>query len=880
LCVVCIDSNMGCCCCKHATSDLDDVINDQDEPKGGWHDDMTLKEKKKLAESHQAHECFIFKCCGIFGAWSGLKCCCCAFNADQPLLSIKESRHCTDVPCCILFIIALLAQGFLVYNAINEEQADPRSLLYYTDYQGQICGPDFPFELDVDLDFLSQIYNASYGDLNLDFFDDNNTAGNFAAWPDLRMYDVRVCVSHCNDTVDDPRIVTPSFDTDLNADDILAADVSGYSSVNIFDIVCVPDPSSITDIVSADMININDEFTKAFDNLNEAINQGFSNIMVCWNILFPMCAALALFISMTWGCLIRWCGSIIIWTSIITTIMAAAVMAYGMVEYSQSAYDFGYATVGDIMYYGGYVVGILVGMFALAIIFMWNRIRLAIALSKETTRALTDAMGLFFYPVFPFFFFLGYLGYWVVGACYMYSVNEEVETPFPAGYTIPYYVGGPTLQTKLGLPEEDAVYISLETQETWQYLTLAHFFMLLWVKTFIDYHTYMVIAGVYAEWYFADWKDKNETHKWRGSDEKVLVVEDQVVRTETQLDKAKDRFSEKLHAAINEEFNNEQVRAEMGRVSMKEELKRINKFSKWPVCNSLWRVTFNHMGTIAFASLLIAIVDFVEKTLTYFEKKFRNGEPSPVQKAVLAAIKCILRCVKCILNRINKNGLIICSIYGWPFCASSMKGIIVVMKNVIRASALTLVSGYLEKLGKIAIVCLNMAICMAFAATYWEGEMTSLIFPGVICALITVAICWHYMNLYEVGLSAIFICFLIDEERNKKSHEMKASHRLRNIIGATKPHKRYLMEKAQSIRAEGLMDEEQREHFSQEHLTDADHDVIHRNISVHLDSKHGPETSRTMSVDSDGDPDHAVITPPADGASNSIQMTMQKKMGQ
>ena len=193
----------------------------------------------------------------------------------------------------------------------------------------------------------------------------------------------------------------------------------------------------------------------------------------------------------------------------------------------------------------------------------------------------------------------------------------------------------------------------------------------------------MVIAGVYAEWYFADWKDKSETKKWRGHDEEVLVVNDKVVRTESQLETQKDKFKNQMKQAINEEFANQDVAPDMDKAKMKEEMGRIVKFSRWPVLNSLQRVTFNHLGTLAFASLLIAIVDFIEKTLTYFEKKFRNGEPSPVQKAMLALIKCILRCIKCILNRINKNGLIICSIYGWPFCASSMKGIMVIMKNVV-----------------------------------------------------------------------------------------------------------------------------------------------------------------------------------------------------
>ena len=167
---------------------------------------------------------------------------------------------------------------------------------------------------------------------------------------------------------------------------------------------------------------------------------------------------------------------------------------------------------------------------------------------------------------------------------------------------------------------------------------------------------------------------------------------------------------------------------------------------------------------------------------------------------------------------------------------------------------------------------------MVFATYYYAGEITSLLFPGAVCLVITVTICWHYMNLYEVGLSAIFICFLIDEERNKKAHEMKASARLRTIIGATKPTKKYLMEHASSTRGEGLMDPEQREHFSRDELNQDDHDVIHRNLSVHLDSKHGPETSRTLSMDSAGDPNTAVITP-AEGSNDvKIQMEMAKQV--
>eukprot|EP01083_Nonionella_stella_P172119 589698_1 len=91
---------------------------------------MSLEEKKKIAKLQyytEAVNVSVCKCCGIFGAWPGLECCCCHFTAEQPFLSIKHNRHCTDVPCCCLFIAALVMQTFLVLlKDVVTLQADPR----------------------------------------------------------------------------------------------------------------------------------------------------------------------------------------------------------------------------------------------------------------------------------------------------------------------------------------------------------------------------------------------------------------------------------------------------------------------------------------------------------------------------------------------------------------------------------------------------------------------------------------------------------------------------------------------------------------------------------------------------------------------------------
>ncbi|GAA6068771.1 choline transporter-like protein 2 isoform X1, partial [Tachysurus ichikawai] len=49
-----------------------------------------------------------------------------------------QNRSCTDVLCCLLFILALMgyfAVGFLAWS-----QGDPRKVIYPTDSRGQFCG--------------------------------------------------------------------------------------------------------------------------------------------------------------------------------------------------------------------------------------------------------------------------------------------------------------------------------------------------------------------------------------------------------------------------------------------------------------------------------------------------------------------------------------------------------------------------------------------------------------------------------------------------------------------------------------------------------------------------------------------------------------------
>ena len=102
------------------------------------------------------------------------------------------------------------------------------------------------------------------------------------------MYDIRVCVDSCNDTLTDDRIVTPPLDADIDELEIeidaagLSVDISGYATLNILDAVCIPDPEFAADIISDVLDADYSDFEEQFDTLSDIVSLAVSDIEMAW----------------------------------------------------------------------------------------------------------------------------------------------------------------------------------------------------------------------------------------------------------------------------------------------------------------------------------------------------------------------------------------------------------------------------------------------------------------------------------------------------------------------------------------------------------------------------------------------------------------------
>ena len=127
------------------------------------------------------------------------------------------------------------------------------------------------------------------------------------------------------------------------------------------------------------------------------------------------------------------------------------------------------------------------------------------------------------------------------------------------------------------------------------------------------------------------------------------------------------------------------------------------------VISAFWRLVRFHLGTAAFGSFIIALIQLVRIILAYIEhlvkkyearinfeiSEFYNGPilqkkgfgaagkvALVILKAVLACLQCILACFERFMKFINVNAYIETAIYGYNFCRAAMKAFKLLVRNV------------------------------------------------------------------------------------------------------------------------------------------------------------------------------------------------------
>ncbi|CAG5121002.1 unnamed protein product [Candidula unifasciata] len=529
---------------------------------------------------------------------------------DPDFHGVHKSRSCTDVICCIIFVVFLL--GMIVCSIFGYARGNPVKLVYPTDSFGNLCGQ-------------GQFTDKKF----LFFFDILKCAQTGAAVISLGCPTPQVCVHSCptdywsfvqTEVMEnaaraqltaerdkmickynvDPQSASKSVYQYVKDEDCAAYYVKSTPVVNR----CIP--SIFLDITSwsANIVyeykgsnyTVTDarsrRFLALFYDVKEFVELVYKDILnVWWLILVGTVVAAGL--CMLWLVLLRWVAGPVVW---LTIALVFGLLIFGS-YYSYSEYyklkkmnatsEFGLspAFAMNFRYYlslkktwlaFGCLTATIIAILLLLFLFLVKRICIAIELIKEASR-----------------------------------------------YIIP--------------------------------MQIFMLFMLLWVLNFIVALGQTTLAGAFSSYYWA----------W---------------------EKPKD-------------------------------------IPLFPVLASLHRALRYHLGSLAFGSLIIAVVQLVRVVLEYLEYKLKDAE-NKVAKFLIRCLKCCFWCLEKFLKFLNKNAYIMIAIHGRNFCLSAKDAFMLIMRNIVRVTVLDKLTDFLLFLSKALVT--GAVFTLAFlwfkgSITYFDG---------------------------------------------------------------------------------------------------------------------------------------------------------------
>ncbi len=135
------------------------------------------------------------------------------------------------------------------------------------------------------------------------------------------------------------------------------------------------------------------------------------------------------------------------------------------------------------------------------------------------------------------------------------------------------------------------------------------------------------------------------------------------------------------------------------------------------------------------------------------------------------------------MDKVSKNALIWTALYGDSFGSAACHSFKLLWRNAMRVAAINIVAEYLLTFGKFFVAAVTTLIAvLIYECEPYRSDMSSYIVPACFIFIIAFAIAWLVMLVYEAIIDTIFLCFLVDSEKNKDGI-MMASKSLQALVG-------------------------------------------------------------------------------------------------
>ncbi|XP_041932728.1 choline transporter-like protein 4 isoform X2 [Alosa sapidissima] len=664
-----------------------------------------------------------------------------------------HNRSCTDIICCVLFMLVIA--GYAVVGILAWLYGDPRHVLYPRNSTGMFCG-----------------IGQNEGKPNVFYFDllkcATGTNLMAAALNGLQCPTTQVCVAKCPKefwalsleaylpgaqakNFFQQELCVPSFDlatTTLTVAEIKdrelcpffytpTSPVLGRCLPSLGSLNIIPTNFSIPGMTINDTVNTlkqgSGDVVSSF-NAKEVGVRIFEDFASSWQwILLGL--FIAMLVSLIFLLLLRFLAPIIIWGLIIGLLGVGAFgiwycwREYDGLKNSQATFqDIGFTTdvqvylqVRDTWLAFLIILSVIEGIILLTLIFLRTRIFIAIALIKESSKAVGYMMSTLFFPIFTFILLVVCVSYWGITALYLATSGGPVYNVVALNSTeadCKNVNGNDSCDpltfnsSSYSCPSVRCIFVKYNDEGLFQRnlfnLQIYNVVAFLWCVNFVIALGQCTLAGAFASYYWA--------------------------------------FS------------------------------KPSDIPSFPLAQSFMRSLRYHVGSLAFGALILTLVQVIRIILEYLDHKFRSAQNS-CARFLMCCLKCCFWCLEKFIKFLNRNAYIMIAIYGKNFCVSAKNAFMLLLRNVVRVVVLDKVTDLLLFFGKLLVVGGVGVLAFYFfsgrievpGGSFQASSLNYYWMPIITVVVGSYLIAQGFFSVYSMCVDTLFLCFLEDLERNDGS---------------------------------------------------------------------------------------------------------------
>jgi len=184
--------------------------------------------------------------------------------------------------------------------------------------------------------------------------------------------------------------------------------------------------------------------------------------------------------------------------------------------------------------------------------------------------------------------------------------------------------------------------------------------------------------------------------------------------------------------------------------------------SRLSVCTSVHRTFRYHLGTIAFGSFILAVVQFLKYFMKYLEKQAKAQKNQIVACICKVLGYCLWLFEKCV-KFLNKNAYIQTALHGTSFCVSAKNAFYLIVRNAVRMALLGGLGSIINIIGKYFVATSSAVLGFLFLQSLYPDikQPYVLVFMYFVMGYIVGSL---FMNVFALAVDTSLQCFIAAEE--------------------------------------------------------------------------------------------------------------------